>query len=371
MRNDLLRALAGQRVEATPVMGDAEKTAIIGAPVGGYGYGPGYRADYGDDDGWDEEAEEQERRRRKRRIIALVAALAVLLIGGVIALFVAMSGDDAPPPAAQVQVPAGLIGQTQEAATATIEDAGLQVGDVETRASTEEQEGLVIETTPAGGVMVDQGSEVDLVVGAGPNTLAVPNVVGLDEDRARDTLEAAGFTGSIDTRPVESLEDEGTVVSVSPEEGQQAAPDSRITLGVSTGTVDVPDVRGKDQATATQELQAAGFSNVTVEEVDSDRPVGTVLASDPAPGTPASAQTRITLQVSGGTGEIAVPNVRGLDRAAAQQALQSAGFTNVQVISSDENDPGVGPNQAIGTEPPANTMQEPDTEIVLIINPPA
>ena len=38
MRNDLLRALAGQRVEATPVMGDAEKTAIIGAPAGGYGY---------------------------------------------------------------------------------------------------------------------------------------------------------------------------------------------------------------------------------------------------------------------------------------------------------------------------------------------
>ena len=37
MRNDLLRALAGQRVEATPVMGDAEKTAIIGAPPGGYG----------------------------------------------------------------------------------------------------------------------------------------------------------------------------------------------------------------------------------------------------------------------------------------------------------------------------------------------
>ena len=32
MRADLLRALAGQRVEATPVMGDAEKTTILGAP---------------------------------------------------------------------------------------------------------------------------------------------------------------------------------------------------------------------------------------------------------------------------------------------------------------------------------------------------
>src|SRR3712207_9028335 len=47
MRNDLLRALAGQRAEATPVMGDAEKTAIISGPpaVGPYGYD--------DEDAWE------------------------------------------------------------------------------------------------------------------------------------------------------------------------------------------------------------------------------------------------------------------------------------------------------------------------------
>src|SRR3712207_7198590 len=45
MRADLLRAVAGQRVEATPVMSDAEKTTIIGATPAGYGY-----ADHWDDD---------------------------------------------------------------------------------------------------------------------------------------------------------------------------------------------------------------------------------------------------------------------------------------------------------------------------------
>ena len=63
MRNDLLRALAGQRVEATPVMGDAEKTDDPRrATPGGYGYG--------DDDDWGDEDEDA--RRRKRRIIAIV-----------------------------------------------------------------------------------------------------------------------------------------------------------------------------------------------------------------------------------------------------------------------------------------------------------
>ena len=50
MRADLIRAMAGQRVEATPVMGDAEKTTILGATPGGYG-------GYGQDDRWDDEDE--------------------------------------------------------------------------------------------------------------------------------------------------------------------------------------------------------------------------------------------------------------------------------------------------------------------------
>src|ERR1700710_442816 len=52
MRADLLRAPAGQRVEATPVMGDVEKTTILAATPGAYGYGSGYgnNADNWDDD---------------------------------------------------------------------------------------------------------------------------------------------------------------------------------------------------------------------------------------------------------------------------------------------------------------------------------
>jgi beta-lactam-binding protein with PASTA domain len=356
MRNDLMRALAGQRVEATPVMGDAEKTTILAA-TRGYGYG---------DEDWDD-ADERERTKRKRRIIAIVSVLAVLLIGGAIALAVAMSGDDDPPPVPQVQVPAGLVGQDEATATQTLETAGLEVGDVTTQASTAEQEGKVIETSPASGAMVERGSEVDLVVGAGPDTLLIPNVVGLDEDRARDTLEAQGFTGSINSRPVESLEDEGTVVTVSPEEGQQVAPNTPITLGISTGTMDLPDVRGKDEATATQELEAAGFGNVSVEEIDSAEPEGTVVGTDPPPGTPTAADTRITLQVSGGAAGVAVPNVVGQNEAVARGILASAGFTNV--VSQDTEPGSVDPGEVAGTEPEPGTRVPPDTQIVLLVVP--
>ncbi len=187
MRSDLLRALAGQRVEATPVMGDAEKTAIIGGPVTGYGF------DDGDDDWADED---EEARRRKRRIITIVAILAVLLIGGAIAAFALLGNDEEPtaPTVQQVAVPT-LVGQQQAAAEAALDQAGLALGEVTPRITENDAEvGTVLESNPASGAQVDEGSEVDLVVGAAPDTLAIPNVVGLNEDRARSTLEDAGFT---------------------------------------------------------------------------------------------------------------------------------------------------------------------------------
>ncbi|HET6392150.1 MAG TPA: Stk1 family PASTA domain-containing Ser/Thr kinase [Blastococcus sp.] len=359
MRNDLLRALAGQRVEATPVMGDAEKTTILAATPG---------APYGDDDDWDDE---QERKRRKRRLIALVSVLAVLLIGGAIAIAVAMSGDDPPPATAQVTVPT-LVGLPEAQARQAITDAGLAVGTV-TQQETDDpaQVGTVLESTPASGAQQDEGTEVDLVVGIAPDAVSVPDVVGLDEDQARDALTEAGFTGSINTRQEDSLEAEGTVASVTPGAGTSAAPDQTITLGISSGTIDLPDVAGRPEAEARSILTQAGFADgqISTEQVDSAEPAGTVIGTTPGAGSPAGSDTRIVLQVSGGVTQPTVPNVRGQSSAAADANLRAAGFTSIQFVDSDEPDPGVGAGQVIGTEPAAGTQQDPSIQITVLLNP--
>jgi eukaryotic-like serine/threonine-protein kinase len=362
MRNDLLRALAGQRVEATPVMGDAEKTTILAAARGGYG----------EDGGWEDE-DEHERKRRKRRIIAIVSVVAVLLLGGAAAIAVAMSGGEPETQAttAQVQVPA-LVNKTEAEARQLITDARLQVGEV-TQQDTDDpaQVGRVLQSSPAGGAQVDEGTDVDLVVGVAPDAVTVPDVIGFDEDRARAALKTAGFTGSINTRQEDSLEEEGTVASVSPAPGESAAPDETITLGISTGTVDLPDVTGRTEAEARSILAEAGFSDVQIstEEVDSTEPPGTVVGTTPGAESPAGAGTRIVLQVSGGVGQSTVPNVRGQSPAAAEANLRSSGFSDIRFVDSDVPDPGVGPGQVIGTEPAANSQQAPDTEITVLLNP--
>ncbi|RBY80849.1 Stk1 family PASTA domain-containing Ser/Thr kinase [Geodermatophilus sp. TF02-6] len=344
MRNDLLRALAGQRVEATPVMDDAEKTAVIGVPPGGY--------DMGEDD------DDAARRRRRNRVVAAVVA-ALLLVGAVVTALLVSGGDEqGPAPVARVAVPT-LVGQQRAAAEAALADAGLQLGEVTTQTTDDDaQVGAVLESDPAGGAQVDEGTPVDLVVGVGPDTVTVPPVVNLAEDDARTALQNAGLTGRVTTDRVDSTEPEGTVVAVDPRQGSDVAPGTAVTLSVSDGDAQVPNVVGQQQAAATQALRGAGFTNTTVEQVDSDQPEGTVLAQDPAAGAQAAADDQITLQVSGGPAEpttVAVPDVVGRTETAARAQLQAAGFTAVTVTGTPAADPGdVG--VVLSSNPPAGSQ---------------
>jgi serine/threonine protein kinase len=362
MRNDLMRALAGQRVEATPVMDDNEKTTILAATPGGYG-----------DDDWGDE-DQAAAKRRKRKIIAIVAAVAVLLIGGAIAIAVAMSSNDDPttPTVTKVAVPP-LQTLTLEDARQAITDADLVVGDITTRVVTDEaQVNTVLESTPTSGAEVDEGTEVNLVVGQAPDTVTVPNVVGLDEERARSALKQNGFTGDVVIQEESSLRPEGTVLSVSPGENEQVDPNETITLTLSTGTIELPDVTGRTEAEARSSLTGAGFSDsqISTETVDSTEPEGRVVGMNPGPASPASADTRITLQVSGGPADITVPNVRGQTQADATTKLRSAGFTNI-TPQPTENDGSVEEGEVVNTNPEPGESATPDTQIVLLIAGPA
>jgi serine/threonine-protein kinase len=355
MRNDLLRALAGQRVEATPVMGDVEKTTILAAAPGGYGGG------YGQDDRWDDEDEAA--RRRRRKIIAIVAVLAVLLLGGAIAAAIALSGGNGKPTTTNVDVPA-VQGLDQATAQQQITGAGLKVGNVTQAPSTTVDQGKVISSDPAGGASVARGSTVTLVVSAGPDTIPVPNVVGLSEDRARQTLKNAGFT-SVSSRPADSLEDAGNVVAVDPAEGQQAAKNATITLQISTGTIKVPDVTGKAEADARKALTDAGFSAGQIQSVPVDAGTatpGTVVHTDPGAGTAVGRGDTIKLQIATAATQLTVPDVTGQTKDAAVQTLKAAGFTNVKPEGGSD---GPTPGTVVSTEPPAGSKAAPDDEIVV------
>lgn len=111
----------------------------------------------------------------------------------------------------------------------------------------------------------------------------VPQVVGLSEEDARTALEAAGFNVEASYQ----LADDGfgSVIACSLTAGQRVDPSAGATITIAAQRM-VPQVVGQDKNAARQALLDAGAQNVVFAYVNSDAPDGTVVAVDPAEGSP-------------------------------------------------------------------------------------
>ncbi len=140
MRSDLVRALSGQAVQATPLMSDDERTELMRAAparVGGASpplLAPPNRGTVIDED-W--EPEEADRSKRVWGFVG-IGVLCVALLAG--AIWLTLRVISAPPPAALVAVP-DLSGMSLEQATAQLRDSRLTLGTVNNVESTRRQQG--------------------------------------------------------------------------------------------------------------------------------------------------------------------------------------------------------------------------------------
>jgi len=105
---------------------------------------------------------------------------------------------------------------------------------------------------------------------------------------------------------------------------------------VQVRTVEVPDVTGLSSGAAQSELRQAGFSVRIAEERFSLEPKGTVLDQTPEPGTEAKTGDEVSLVVSEGSEEFAMPDVVGDGLQLATGKLKSLGLDiAIEVEPSD------------------------------------
>ncbi|HYH33724.1 MAG TPA: Stk1 family PASTA domain-containing Ser/Thr kinase [Nocardioides sp.] len=126
-----------------------------------------------------------------------------------------------------VEVPF-VLGQSRAEARATLEDAGFEV-TLSVRES-DEPGGQVLETDPAPGTSVPEGSTVRVFWSDGPEE--VPDVTGLQQGEAEDVLQEAGFTVDV-VETTDTTEPRGTVVRQSPQGGSNASEGATVTIVVS------------------------------------------------------------------------------------------------------------------------------------------
>jgi serine/threonine-protein kinase len=196
----------------------------------------------------------------------------------------------------QVEVPR-LRGLTYEEAVDALNEVGLEARRVNVFA--EAPEGTVAGQNPRAGTQVDEGSEVEVRVSQGPEEIEVPDVLAQSELSARAELEAAGFEVAVTDAPSDTTP-EGLVSAQSPGPGEMAAPDSTVTITISTGPelATVPEVVGETAGDARAMIQDAGFRPRTVfQDVTDPLEEGVVLDQDPAGGSQVRPGMTITIYV--------------------------------------------------------------------------
>jgi eukaryotic-like serine/threonine-protein kinase len=340
LRADLRRYIDGKRIMAEPVLappvdpgatgmmaptGYGNETALVSGPVTWQPQGDGY-GDYDEFGDYDDE----QPKRSKWFLAALIFLL--LILAGLLFLLARNAGDsgDKKDETPQVAVP-GVVGTPVDQATAALKAKGFQVKAVSE--TSEQPPNQVIKQDPTAGTKADQGSTVTITFSGGPQTVAVPNVVGKTEVEASQAITAAGFV--VNTKDVEDDKvEEGKVVRQSPAANSKLAKGGQVTIEVSKGSgkVAVPDVKGKSEADARNTLQGAGFTNVQSQQQNSDSvPAGSVINTEPGAGSQVATTEPVVLIVSSGAGKVTVPQVTNLSEDNARKALEQVGLkANVQ-----------------------------------------
>jgi eukaryotic-like serine/threonine-protein kinase len=239
-----------------------------------------------------DEEEEPPSKRRKWLWVLLILLLLALLIGAIFGLPKLLGSND---DGGNVSVP-DVVREKLADARETIEAEGLEV-TVSREPDDEVAKNRVISQDPAGGEFLDEGDEVHLVVSTGPRTVTVPDdLVGMNVKDARQALEDVGLDSEVERRP--SDEDRGEVIETRPAGGEEVSPGRTVTLIVSSGFPEVPDVVGETEDDATDILEEAGFE-VKVEEQETDEAEeGTVVSQSPPGGEEALPESTVTIFVA-------------------------------------------------------------------------
>ena len=217
--------------------------------------------------------------------------------------------------------------------------------------------GSVISTSPADGARLKDGSTVTLILSLGPVQVHMPPVTGMALASAEAALHSAGLTAGTIRQATSTTVPAGTVISTRPTAGATWPQDKPVTLTVSAGQP-LPDFKGQTQDAANSAAAAGGYTINPVPALKSNLPAGTIVRQSPRPGSAISQGEVVTVYVSQGPPDVAIPDVTGQDAHQAVKVLEEAGF-NVQVNK-------VGPGDRVITEGPTGSAPK-GTTITLTV----
>ena len=184
--------------------------------------------------------------------------------------------------------------------------------------------------------------------------IPVPDVVGMQQDAAREQVESADLIWQDPQREYSDTVTAGEVISVEPSPGSELPENGIVTATVSLGVEQqtIPELAGLEQDAAETALTDTDLTLGEVNEEYSETvPAGQIIACDPEAGTEVDHGSQVNITVSLGREPIDIPDVTGMSQSQAEAALADAELT-VGEISTAYSD-SVAEGDVISSSPQA------------------
>ena len=183
----------------------------------------------------------------------------------------------------------------------------------------------MVSTSPSGRAV--KGATIVLTVSSGPKMIVIPPVAGKTLGDAISALRAAGLTVS-DTPNKVGVDGAavGSVAGTTPAAGT-SWPANRVVYVNQVAGMALPNLVGQDFNTVQNNWANPNHIQLSQMQVANSQPQGIIVRQSPAPNTPVTQGETVTVYVSSGPPQVAIPgDLRGQHFGQVQQELQQLGF---------------------------------------------
>lgn len=240
---------------------------------------------------------------------------------------------------------------------------GARVGNAKRRRNS----GVVLALLSFLGVLAVIAVTVGLILLNSPKRVDVPSVLGKTYQEASTQLSGLGFKPALGEAIVNTTCEKDKIAEQNPAGGRKADQGATITLRVCSGPgeVQVPPLEGLSQQNAEQTLTQLGLTPV-FKPVDSDKPEGTVISSNPKAGTTVQKGTSVEVQISKGN-KVVVPNLFGLSETDACKRLTDLGLKCRITEGEEVTDPAKA-DLVSGQTPKKDTLVTKGAEVKIFVD---